>query len=48
VFEPYGSWEDIYQTLSRVIVKANVEDYPDGIFQAYDSIRADYLKLWGK
>lgn len=48
VFEPYGSWEDIYQTLSRVIVKANVEDYPDGIFQAYDSIKDDYLALWGK
>jgi len=46
VFKPYGSWEDIYQTLSRVIVKANVEDYPGGIFQAYDNIRGDYLELW--
>ncbi|HWK20164.1 MAG TPA: substrate-binding domain-containing protein [Microbacteriaceae bacterium] len=46
VFKPYGSWEDIYQTLSRVIVKANVEDYPGGVFEAYDNIRGDYLKLW--
>jgi len=47
VFEPYGDWEEIYQTLSRIIVKANVEDYPEGIFVAYDGIRADYLALWG-
>jgi len=46
VFKPYGDWEDIYQTLSRVIVKANVEDYPGGVFEAYDNIRGDYLKLW--
>jgi len=46
VFEPYGDWEEIYQTLSRVIVKANVEGYPGGVFQAYDNIRGDYLKLW--
>jgi hypothetical protein len=46
VFKPYGDWAEIYETLSRIIVKANVEDYPGGVFQAYPNIKADYLKLW--
>lgn len=45
VFEPYENWEQVGQSVSRVITPANAADYLEG-FVAYPGMEDDFVALW--